>query len=121
MLDTNDQLEELTLVWLNDNFDYGHNHYVHITRLRNIISHVELFSNLEEFFNYLNSTNIEEVIVLISGSFCTQIVRITDEIYDTSNIYLLCTKEKIDHYQAFACKSRIQISLRKASNDVESI
>ena len=111
MLDITNQLEELILVWINDDFDYGDEHYAHITRLRTIISHVELFSNLEEFFNYLNSNNMEEVIVLISGSFCTQIVRITDEICDVSNIYILCTKDKIDYYEALASKNRVQTAI----------
>jgi hypothetical protein len=109
LLDTSDQFEELTLVWLNDDFDYGADYYIYITRLRDIISHVELFSNINDVSNYVNSINIERVILLISGSFCTQVARISDEICDISNIYIVCTEDKISYYEALACKNRVNI------------
>ncbi|CAF1334985.1 unnamed protein product [Rotaria magnacalcarata] len=102
LLDTSDQFEELTLIWLSDDLDYRSDHYEHIVCLRNIISHLELFFNLNDFFNYINSVNNERVIVLISGSFSSQIERISDEICEISNIYVVCTKDKISHYEDIA-------------------
>ncbi|CAF1441719.1 unnamed protein product, partial [Adineta steineri] len=103
VLDTSDQLEELTLVWLNDAIDYGSDYYVHFVCLRNIISHLEVFSNLHDFFDYINSVNNERVIALISGAFCPQTELICDEICEISNIYILCNEDQINHYKTIAC------------------
>ena len=109
LLDTSDQFEELTLIWLSDDLDYRSDHYEHIVCLRSIISHLELFFNLNDFFNYINSVNNERVIVLISGSFSPQIERISDEICEISNIYVVCTKDKISHYEDIARKDQTKI------------
>ncbi|CAF4038147.1 unnamed protein product, partial [Rotaria magnacalcarata] len=109
LLDTSDQFEELTLIWLSDDLDYRSDHYEHIVCLRNIISHLELFFNLNDFFNYINSVNNERVIVLISGSFSSQIQRISDEICEISNIYVVCTNDKISHYEDIARKDQTKM------------
>jgi phosphate uptake regulator len=108
-LDASDQFEEFTVIWLDDAIDYGPDYYTHIVCLRNIISHLEIFSNLDDFLDYVNSVNNERVIVLVSGAFCPQIERISDEICEISNIYILCSEDKINHYEAIACKNQLKI------------
>ncbi|CAF4139261.1 unnamed protein product [Rotaria sp. Silwood2] len=98
-----ENLEELSIVWLDANINRTDDSFETINTLSSIISNLKLLGNIDECIDYIDSTTIEEEIFFIaSGQLGESIV---SKMYQSSKIVSICIfcydklKHKIWSYQ----------------------
>lgn len=94
-----ENLEDISLLWLDVNVFSTDEFYLNTQiRLHSIINHLQLFSNVEECINYIQSIKTEKVFLIVSGSMSKLIVPIIFQSQTVVSIYILCNN-KVKHEQ----------------------
>ncbi|CAF1418829.1 unnamed protein product [Didymodactylos carnosus] len=114
-------LDDFTLVWFDDNIDYGVEWHETTARLRKIISHLEIFENLNDCVNYLLSIDHEKLFLIISSILLSRegLLDLINQCSETVRIYLLSSTKSIDsshNQRSFDNKDKL---IDKLSEDVK--
>ncbi|CAF4620048.1 unnamed protein product, partial [Rotaria sp. Silwood2] len=97
--DQQENLEDISLVWLDANVFVKDDNYLDIQiRLRSIINHLRLFSNIGKCLNYIQSVDTEKIFLIVSGSMGELIVPTIFQSQCVISIYIFCNN-KVKHEQ----------------------
>ncbi|CAF1051884.1 unnamed protein product [Didymodactylos carnosus] len=113
--------DDFTLVWFNDNINYGAQWHETTVRLRQIINHLEVFENLNDCVNYLSSIDHEKLFLIISSISLNKegLLDLINQCSETVRIYLLSNTESIDSSRTqISCDNKEKL-IDKLSEDVK--
>ncbi|CAF1380484.1 unnamed protein product [Adineta steineri] len=91
-------MEDMTVVWLTENVHFVPEMYVLIVQIRKIVCHLELFDDIADFKNYLESTVPRTLFVIISGALCDRVSDFIDDLSEIQFIYMLTTENRIRYH-----------------------
>ncbi|CAF0969566.1 unnamed protein product [Didymodactylos carnosus] len=82
-------IDEFTLVWLDDNIDKKSKDDA-CKQFRSIINYLKIFDNLEECYNYILTVSNEKIFLIVSSKFALTIVQRIHRFEKIVYIYILC-------------------------------
>ncbi|CAF1241265.1 unnamed protein product [Didymodactylos carnosus] len=94
--DNNHNLENFTVVWLDADIDKTDDCHDTKKRLRTIANHLRTFCDADECMDYISSIKMEQVLLILSGSFGEIIAPLIFELSQITFIYIFCLN-KIKH------------------------
>ncbi|UJR17524.1 hypothetical protein I4U23_004419 [Adineta vaga] len=83
-------LEDFSLIWLDDNLDEDPDRRV---RLRGIINYLKLFKTSDECIQYITSIKNETIFFIVSGKFGQSVVPIIHDMSQVAYIYIYCSNK----------------------------
>ncbi|CAF1541544.1 unnamed protein product, partial [Didymodactylos carnosus] len=89
-------LENFTVVWLDADIDKTDDCHDTKKRLRTIANHLRTFCDADECIDYISSIKMEQVLLILSGSFGEIIAPLIFELSQITFIYIFCLN-KIKH------------------------
>ncbi|CAF1544856.1 unnamed protein product, partial [Didymodactylos carnosus] len=94
--DNDHNLENFTVVWLDADIDKTDDCHDTKKRLRTIANHLRTFCDADECIDYISSIKMEQVLLILSGSFGEIIAPLIFELSQITFIYIFCLN-KIKH------------------------
>ncbi|CAF1633973.1 unnamed protein product, partial [Didymodactylos carnosus] len=93
-ININDEnLEDLTVIWLDENINKTNDCLDTKTRLRYVINYLKTFIDPDECIDYITSISNERVFLIISGSFGENIIPLISDLKQILSIYIFCSNK----------------------------
>ncbi|CAF1085058.1 unnamed protein product [Didymodactylos carnosus] len=94
-----ENLEDISLVWLDSNIHDPNDNIDTQIRLRSIINHLNVYTNMNDCLQYIQSINEEKIFLIVSGSLGRRMVPIIYPLQVIVYIYVFCNdKEKHEQW-----------------------
>ena len=126
---TGENLESLSLIWLDAHVDTSRESIQLQTQLRSVINYLKTFQDASECEKYIRSVNEKQQLVLVvSGRFGRDLVPKIHALRQIASIYIYCTSKEANeqwttHFlkvkdlstqssiQIYSCRSRLLLSV----------
>ncbi|CAF1479168.1 unnamed protein product [Rotaria sordida] len=94
-IDTNDIIQNLLLIWLDENIDESSNEYLNsIKQLRRTINTIQIFRDAHEFMRYVSNPQNKNWLLVISGALCESVVPRVHDMIHLHSIYIFCRQQE---------------------------
>ncbi|CAM4921913.1 unnamed protein product [Rotaria socialis] len=102
-------MQNFLLIWFDGNTDKNHEYFQdYFTKLRNIVSTLEKFNNVNRCVEYLRSVEFEKVFLIVSETLNKDILPLVHDMIQIDTIFFL-TRDKKRHKQLKKKWSKVQI------------
>jgi tetratricopeptide (TPR) repeat protein len=119
-------VQNFLLVWLDKDINEDNNDDFRkaITKLREMVNTMNIFTNIDECFDFMNNIKIEKAVMIPSGAFDPTTVTIVHDITQVNIIYIFCrNKARHEHRSklrnVFTDIKPIRKALKNAAQEFE--
>ena len=90
--DSDDNLEDLMIIWLDENNELRHeeNEYKRKNRLREIVNCLRTFDNVTECFDFIQTIKEEKIFLIISGTLGKASISDIENLSQVLSVYIYC-------------------------------
>jgi hypothetical protein len=90
------KIDDMTLTWLDKHISLTADNYYSMNKLCSLIHNIRTFSRIGTFIEYLSNELTEQIILIVSGSFGSQIIPKIHSFPLIDSIYIFC-QNKTQH------------------------